>query len=137
MSVDDVREQMREEINLLRQLVDLASAKKEALLKNDLEALKGIVGEEEKTLAVIERFQQADDTEGSAGADFQDMREERAALLARLKEINLLNQQLLEDALAVVEYSLRLILGEEENNLYGSSGKVKAVGSQSVVNWRG
>ena len=137
MSVDDVREQMREEINLLRQLVDLASAKKEALLKNDLEALKGIVGEEEKTLAVIERFQQADDTEGSAGADFQDMRKERAALLARLKEINLLNQQLLEDALAVVEYSLRLILGEEENNLYGSSGKVKAVGSQSVVNWRG
>ena len=137
MSVDDVREQMREEINLLRQLVDLASAKKEALLKNDLEALKGIVGEEEKTLAVIERFQQADDTEGSAGADFQDMRVERAALLARLKEINLLNQQLLEDALAVVEYSLRLILGEEENNLYGSSGKVKAVGSQSVVNWRG
>ncbi|HEY8392431.1 MAG TPA: flagellar protein FlgN [Capillibacterium sp.] len=137
MSTGKVLERMAEEINLLRQLVDLASAKKEALVKNDLEALKGIMAEEEETLAVMERLQGAGGNETEAGAEVQEMMEERAALLARLKEINLLNQQLLEDALTVIGYSLRLILGEDENNLYGSSGEVKAVGSQSVFNWRG
>lgn len=137
VSTGEVRERMAEEINLLRQLVDLATAKKEALFENNLEALREIVEEEEKTLAVVESFQRADYAETLASTELQDFIQERAALLARLKEINLLNQQLLEDALAVVAYSLKLIHGEEENNLYGSSGKVKTVGSQSVFNWRG
>jgi len=128
---------MAEEINLLRQLVDLATAKKEALFEDNLEALRGIVAEEEKTLAVVDCLQLAAYAEARESAEFQGFIQEKAALITRLKEINLLNQRLLEDALAVVEYSLKLIRGEEENNLYGSSGKVKAGGNRSVFNWRG
>ena len=132
-----VQDRMVQEINLFKQLVDLATAKKEALYNNDLEALRQIVEEEEKALMIVERFTPIDyaavrDTDG-----FQKLAQERTALITQLKEINLLNQQLLEDALAVVEYSLKLIHGAEENNLYGSSGKVGTGGNQSVINWRG
>ena len=58
-------------------------------------------------------------------------------MIDRLKELNLLNQQLLEDALAIVDYSLKLIHGDEEGNMYGSSGQVETVGKSSVLNWRG
>ncbi|HHT49383.1 MAG TPA: flagellar protein FlgN [Firmicutes bacterium] len=137
MSTAKAQERMAEEISLLRQLLALATAKKEALFENNLEALREIVDEEEQTLAVVDRFQRVDDGEARESTEFHDFIQERAAILAELKEINLLNQQLLEDALAVVEYSLKLIHGEEENNLYGSSGQVKVGGNQSVVNWRG
>ena len=50
----EVENRMAEELNLLQQLVDLAVAKKEALFKNDLEALRKIVDDEEQTLAKAE-----------------------------------------------------------------------------------
>lgn len=129
---------MAEEINLLRQLVELATAKKEALYDNDLEAIRQVVDKEEQALIIVERFQQLDEAQIRDGRDFKQYTQERAALLAQLKEINLLNQQLLEDALAIVDYSLKLIHGEEESQLYGSSGKVEAAaGNQPVLNWRG
>ena len=138
VSMDEVQGRMADEINLLRQLVELATAKKEALYDNDLEALRQVVDKEEQALLVVERFQQLNETQIRDCRDIKHYTRERATLLAQLKEINLLNQQLLEDALAVVDYSLKLIHGEEENNLYGSSGKVEAAaGKQPVLNWRG
>ena len=138
MSTEEVQGRMAEEINLLRQLVELATAKKEALYDNDLEAIRQVVDKEEQALIIVERFQQLDEAQIRDCGDFKQYMQERAALLAQLKEINLLNQQLLEDALAIVDYSLKLIHGEEENQLYGSSGKVEAAaGNQPVLNWRG
>lgn len=138
MSTEEVQDRMAEEINLLRQLVELATAKKEALYDNDLEALRQVVDKEEQALIIVDRFQQLDETQIRDCGSFKQYTQERVALLAQLKEINLLNQQLLEDALAIVDYSLKLIHGEEENQLYGSSGKVEAAaGNQPVLNWRG
>ena len=133
----EVQNRMTEELNLLQQLVDLAVAKKEALFENDLEALTKIVDDEEQTLAKAEGLRPHNDGEIGDSAEGQRLLQERAALIARLKEINLLNQQLLEDALAVVDYSLKLIHGAEESNMYGSSGQVETVGNRSVLNWRG
>jgi flagellar biosynthesis/type III secretory pathway chaperone len=129
---------MAEEIYLLQQLVQLATKKKEALYDNDLEALRQVVEKEEEALAVVERFQQLDERQIHYCGDATQYTQDRVALLTQLKEINLLNQQLLEDALAIVDYSLKLIHGEEESQLYGSSGKVEAAaGNQPVLNWRG
>ncbi|HHT06300.1 MAG TPA: flagellar protein FlgN [Hydrogenispora sp.] len=133
----EVENRMAEELNLLQQLVDLAVAKKEALFKNDLEALRKIVDDEEQTLAKAESLPPQNNGEISVSAEGQRLRQERAALIDRLKELNLLNQQLLEDALAIVDYSLKLIHGDEEGNMYGSSGQVETVGKSSVLNWRG
>jgi|GEM_PF-3606194 flagellar biosynthesis/type III secretory pathway chaperone len=133
----EVENRMAQELNLLQQLVDLAVAKKEALFKNDLEALRKIVDDEEQTLAKAESLPPQNNGEISVSAEGQRLRQERAALIDRLKELNLLNQQLLEDALAIVDYSLKLIHGDEEGNMYGSSGQVETVGKSSVLNWRG
>ncbi|NLM36615.1 MAG: flagellar protein FlgN [Firmicutes bacterium] len=131
------QKRMAEELNLLQQLVDLAVAKKEALFENDLETLRRVVDEEEKTLAKAEGLRPLNVGEIDDNAEGQRLRLERAALIAQLREVNLLNQQLLEDALTVVDYSLRLLHGAEENNMYGSSGKVETVGNRSLLNWRG
>jgi len=133
----EVQKRMTEELNLLQQLVDLAVAKKEALFENDLEALRKIVDDEEKALAKAEGLRPLNVGEIGDSTEGQRLRQEKAALIARLKEINLLNQQLLEDALAIVDYSLRLIHGAEESNMYGASGKVETVGNRSLLNWRG
>ena len=133
----EYQKRMAEELDLLQQLVDLAVAKKEALFENDLEALRMIVDNEEKTLAKAEGLRPQNNGESGGGTEDQRLSQERAALIARLKEINLINQQLLEDALAIVDYSLKLIHGEEESNMYGSSGRVETVGNRSVLNWRG
>lgn len=133
----EVENRMAQELKLLQQLVDLAVAKKEALFKNDLEALRKIVDDEEQTLAKAESLPPQNNGEISASVEGQRLRQERAALIDRLKELNLLNQQLLEDALAIVDYSLKLIHGDEEGNMYGSSGQVETVGKSSVLNWRG
>ena len=133
----EVENRMAQELKLLQQLVDLAVAKKEALFKNDLEALRKIVDDEEQTLAKAESLPPQNNGEISVSAEGQRLRQERAALIDRLKELNLLNQQLLEDALAIVDYSLKLIHGDEEGNMYGSSGQVETVGKSSVLNWRG
>lgn len=129
---------MAEEIYLLQQLVQLATTKKEALYDNDLEVLRQVVEKEEETLAVVERFQQLDERQIQHCSDFKQYTRDRMALLTQLKELNLLNQQLLEDALAIVDYSLKLIHGEEEGQFYSSSGKVEAAaGNEPVLNWRG
>ena len=61
MSKEEVKARMAEELRLLRQLVQLATKKKEALYDNDLEALRQVVEKEEEALAVVERFQQLDE----------------------------------------------------------------------------
>lgn len=137
VSTAEAQNRMAEEINLLRQLVELAIAKKEALFENDLEALRKIVVEEEQTLAVAEGLRPQNSGEAHNSVEDPRLLQERAALIDQLKAVNLLNQQLLEDALAVVDYSLKLIHGEEESNMYGSSGQVETVGNRSVLNWRG
>lgn len=133
----EAQSRMAEELDLLQQLVDLAVAKKAALFENDLEALRQIIDGEEKAMAKAEALHLHHEEGLDKTPEGRQLLQKRAALIAKLKEVNLLNQQLLEDALAVVDYSLRLIHGAEESDLYGSSGRVETVGNRSILNWRG
>jgi len=133
----EIQDLMTQEINLLKRLVALALDKKEAILHDDIGELGRIINEEKKELMIANSLLGQNHAQRREAPDLQSVNEERASLVRQIKELNLFNQQLLEDSLAVAGYCLRVIHGDEGSNLYGSSGNVETQGNKSVINWRG
>lgn len=138
MSPKEIGELLEKERTALKNLVNLAGEKKDAILHDNIEELSKIIKAEEEELAVINEF---DGFKHDAFRELPELRsyyEEREILIEKLRELNLLNQQLLEDSLAFINFSLRVIHGDEGGgNLYGSSGNMESQGTNSVINWRG
>jgi len=128
---------MEQEIEMLKRLLALAQEKKEAILHNDLENLTRIIKAEEAELAAVNSFVEENYAQLIQAAKSSPFEQEKEVLVKQIKELNNLNQQLLEDSLALVKYSLRVIHGDEENNLYGATGNVEPASNMSVINWRG
>lgn len=128
---------MEQEIEMLKRLLALAQEKKEAILHNNLEKLTGIIKAEEAELAAVNSFVEENYAQLIQAAKSSPFEQEKEVLVKQIKELNSLNQQLLEDSLALVKYSLRVIHGDEENNLYGATGNVEPASNMSVINWRG
>jgi len=128
---------MEQEIGMLKRLLTLAQEKKEAILHNNLEKLTRIIKAEEAELAAVNSFVEENYAQLIQAAKSSPFEQEKEVLVKQIKELNSLNQQLLEDSLALVKYSLRVIHGDEENNLYGATGNVEPASNMSVINWRG
>lgn len=137
MAPKGIQELMEQEIEMLKRLLALAQEKKEAILHNNLEKLTGIIKAEEAELAAVNSFVEENYAQLIQAAKSSPFEQEKEVLVKQIKELNSLNQQLLEDSLALVKYSLRVIHGDEENNLYGATGNVEPASNMSVINWRG
>ncbi len=137
MSPKEIGELLEKERTVLKNLVNLAGEKKDAILHDNIEELSRVIKAEEKELAVINEFNSFNHDAFRELPELRSYYEEREILIEKLRELNLLNQQLLEDSLAFINFSLRVIHGDEGGNLYGSSGNMESQGTNSVINWRG
>jgi hypothetical protein len=131
---------LQQEIDVLKELNTLSLMKKEALLKDDLDALQVIVLKEEALSAKLkeiddacspqvqfflkERFSSGKNRadSGEITALIEDLRKQAL----ELKLNNEFNQALLKDALAIVEFTINALMPQTsaESGFYGASGKI-------------
>jgi flagellar biosynthesis/type III secretory pathway chaperone len=143
MSIQALVETMESLIEVHRSLLDLAKDKTPVLVENQVDKLNQIVNKESKLVKRVEeldlqRIQITGEYLMSRGywpdsrvtmTDFikmifkaeekkavQDVHQKLLAILMELKEINSLNQKLVEQSLAFIEYSLDIISGPFEDD---------------------
>ena len=129
---------LKQEIDVIKELNSLSLLKKEALLKDDLDTLQVIVLKEE---ALSVKLQKLDDAcspqvqfflKGGSSPDRKEKGKTEALIeelrknALQLKLNNEFNQDLIKDALAVVEFTVNALMpqGGVENGFYEATGKV-------------
>jgi flagellar biosynthesis/type III secretory pathway chaperone len=137
-------ELLEKHVKLHKGLLELAKKKTEVLKKGDMEALSGIMKEEQKYIAAInqierERIQVVEAmisgeeertltacisrTEGTERTMLEKLRDELSAVISELKNINLLNQQLIQQSLQFVNMTLDMIMPQPQDINYGTPNK--------------
>ncbi|UKS26132.1 flagellar protein FlgN [Paenibacillus sp. HWE-109] len=138
-------------------LLELAKAKKQILISNDVERLNMFVNKESKYVRAVaeanqERLQHVSSYLISRGYNpnpkitISDLikvifkAEEKQALLQAqqklmmtiqdLKQINKLNQQLIEQSLAFIDYSVDLVLGAPEDDVVYQNPQQQSYGTK-------
>lgn len=144
MAVNQLVESLGELRNLYGQLYELGLRKKELLIKDQLDELTGIINKETR---LLKQLAESDNARVRAIAALQREKgqrvntqatlaqvsalladpEERRALneasqrlsetVAKLKELNALNQQLIQQSIDFIEYSLDLMVGPAEDEV--------------------
>ena len=118
-------------------LYDLAGRKREALLKEDLKALPGIVQEEEEALARMKSRAPLLRSSRGTGPGNKRVADEEEFLARQVREINFFNRDLIEDSLAYIRFSLQLFQGQPDSSVYGASGMKEAPAVNSLIDMRG
>lgn len=145
MSLQALIEKMRELTDVHEQAYQLANAKKDVLIKGDIDSLAKIVQQEngiirkmsmleaERQQIVIDLVQQlgiashepmrlsdllASLPNSPLKEELQDLFRRLSKLLLDLQQLNELNQQLIENSLAFVNYSLELFTDTEVDQVY-------------------
>jgi len=132
------RVRLEAQIGVLENLYRLAGQKREALLKEDLEALPGIIQEEEKALAQLKSLGPLDEEiPGEPAPEVKELLMKREILARQTRELNLFNRELIEDSLAYIRFSLQLLQGQPESSLYGASGLKETPAVNSLIDMRG
>jgi flagellar biosynthesis/type III secretory pathway chaperone len=145
LSAKQLIELLEKHVKLHKGLLELANKKTEVLKKGDMEALSGIMKEEQKYIAAInqverERIQVVEamvsgedartltacisQTEGTERAILEKLRDDLTAVISELKNINLLNQQLTEQSLQFVNVMLDMIMPQLQNMNYAAPNRV-------------
>lgn len=139
---------LSEEYRVYEELQSLATKKQTALIENELEELAGIVEAETELMDNVDNLEEArlqlleDIAESfTEPADelsfgdlleelpeekqdkFSDLREELLELIEELNALNEGNRQLLMEALKFNEFSLKTVIGAENNQTYSTGGK--------------
>ncbi|HZG59672.1 MAG TPA: flagellar protein FlgN [Anoxybacillus sp.] len=135
---------LEKHVKLHKGLLELANKKTEVLKKGDMEALSGIMKEEQKYIAAInqvdrERIQVVEamvsesnertlttcisQTEGTERAMLEKLRDDLIAVVSELKNINLLNQQLTQQSLQFVTVMLDTLMPQPPEMNYGAPNK--------------
>jgi flagellar biosynthesis/type III secretory pathway chaperone len=130
-----LQQSLEKELALLEELNGLSLLKKDALLKDDLETLEAIVLKEEALSAKLKTI--SDECLPAVRFFFKAQKNlpaELAEIIAKVRKCalqfqmnNELNQDLIQDSLAVVQFtinSFRSLLDGSVTGLYGSSGRV-------------
>lgn len=135
-------ELLQQEIDVIKELNSLSLLKKEALLKDDLDELQVIVLKEEALSLKLQKlddacspqvqfFLRGDSRLNQGEAEQSDEKtkelvEELRRNALQLKLNNEFNQNLLKDALAVVEFTVNALMPQlgAENGFYEANGKV-------------
>ena len=138
MKNEEYRERLQAQIGILENLYDLAGRKREALLKEDLETLPGIIQEEEEALARIKSFEPLEEEEpGEPTPEIRELLMKREYLARQIRELNFFNRELIEDSLAYTRFSLQLFQGQPGSSLYGTDGMKEAPAVNSLIDMRG
>lgn len=138
MKNEEYRERLQAQIGILENLYDLAGRKREALLKEDLETLPGIIQEEEEALARIKSFEPLEKEEpGEPAPEIRELLMKREYLARQIRELNFFNRELIEDSLAYIRFSLQLFQGQPGSSLYGTDGIKEAPAVNSLIDMRG
>lgn len=160
MSVQRVIDHTRHMNELHLQLLELGQTKRKVLIKNDLEQLTAIVQRESQLartisetekqwleaarsffilhgrepgpeLTVSDILQLIDDEKTKD--ELQQARSELMGTMHELKQVNALNQQLIEQSLALIEYTIELIAGApEEEMTYQNPHDLRRTDARSV-----
>lgn len=131
---EELQVKLVEELAILKELYDLSLEKKDAVVKDDIESLERIVLKEE---ALTDKLKKIDDACSPQVQFFlsgnpSEVPSALSGLLQEIKEVasklklnNRLNQELIQDSLALTQFTINtLFSGEErEAGLYGASGK--------------
>lgn len=135
---------LQQEIDVIKELNSLSLLKKEALLKDDLDALQVIVLKEEALSVKLKKLDDACSPQVQfflRGGSSPNLKEEKLgegektkALIEELRKNalqlklnNEFNQNLIKDALAVVEFTLNALMPQ----VSGASGFYEATGKVS------
>ncbi|MBA2871315.1 flagellar biosynthesis/type III secretory pathway chaperone [Anoxybacillus calidus] len=144
MSVKLLIELLEKHVKLHKGLLELANQKTEVLKKGDMEALSGIMKQEQKYIAAInqverERMHVVEAMVNTAGKHehertlttcielveesersvLERLKDELSAVVSELKNINLLNQQLTQQSLQFVNMTLDMIMPQPQEVNYG------------------
>jgi flagellar biosynthesis/type III secretory pathway chaperone len=137
-------ELLEKHVKLHKGLLELATKKTEVLKKGDMEALSGIMKQEQKYIAAInqverERVQVVEAMVNAAGKReyertlttcielaeesertvLERLKNELSAVVSELKNINLLNQQLIQQSLQFVNMTLDIVIPQPQEVNYG------------------
>lgn len=151
MAIQDLVNVMREMTDAHRQLLDIAEHKKDAIIDNQVDKLNQLVNREAKLVKVVAELEQKRLFEMSrylVGKGYRpnpaitvselaktvvridekrallDAQAELAEVLNRLKKANELNQQLVQQSLSFIDYSLDLLTGApDEDAIYYHPGQ--------------
>ena len=144
---------LEQEIDILRQLYDLSLAKKEALLKDDLDTLSEIVVKEENLTQSLKEIDDACSPQVQFflsehadhlhfPPDIKELMVEVRQLASRLRASNQFNQDLISDALNLARFMLNSLLPSEDRTAgtYSSSGKTvnkKHIANPHLLDYKG
>jgi flagellar biosynthesis/type III secretory pathway chaperone len=138
---------LEKHVKLHKGLLELANKKTEVLKKGDMEALSGIMKEEQKYIAAINQVErerihvveamvsEKDErtltncislAEGTERAMLEKLRDDLTAVISELKDINLLNQQLTQQSLQFVNVMLDMLMPQPLEVNYGAPSKATA-----------
>jgi flagellar biosynthesis/type III secretory pathway chaperone len=139
LSAKQLIELLEKHVKLHKGLLELANKKTEVLKKGDTEALNGIVKEEQKYIAAIDRVEQERilvvnamigeaneptltacilQTEGTERAMLEKLRDDLSAVILELKSANQLNVQLAKQSLQFVHVMLDMLMPQPKEVNY-------------------
>lgn len=145
MAIQEIVEIMQDMTGLHQQLLELAAQKKDAIIHNQVDQLNGLVNKESrigKRISELEEQRTFETDRYLVGKGYrpnpaitvsdltriivkagekQALIEAQAQLLEvleDLKEANKLNQELVKQSLAYIDYSLNLLIGAEDEAVY-------------------
>ncbi len=140
---DELQVKLAEELTTLKELHQLSLAKKDAVINDDIDSLEKIVLKEE---ALSDKLKKIDDACSQQVQFFlsgksSDLPVEITELLGEIKEIalklkinNRLNQELIQDSLAITQFTVNSLFSiqEMEAGVYGASGKKESNQKKNV-----
>lgn len=140
---NEIQIKLVEELSILKELHELSLEKKDAVLKDEIESLEKIVLKEE---ALTDKFKKIDDAcspqvqfflsgkSTDLAGDIADLLQEIKEIAIKLKINNRLNQELIQDSLAINQFTVNSLLSLEgtEAGVYGASGKKESNQKKNV-----
>lgn len=143
MAIQDMLQVLSEQTEIHRDMLQIADQKKNAIIQNDVERVNQLVNKESKLIRQITELEEKRIFEvnrfvvgkgyranpnitisdllkivfnGEERKKLQEAQASLAAVVGKLKEANALNQQLIEQSLQFINYSLDLIAGTSEDD---------------------
>lgn len=141
--IQELNDNLKRQTALYDELKNFAQLKQQALIKNDLHEIEAITLREEQLIMEAarlekERLQWAEEIAKLFGKtpeeitlselserfpELSEVKKELEKVLSGLKEVNELNNQLLQQAIKIVELSLNVISAPVQSNVYNRPGE--------------